>query len=138
MDKGKNHHADALKVDREVLVITLQIHSLRSYEQRENHMTNFTPWVFVKSSLTLSLKETYSGKSGERYFVDLKKCTTSAEALDWIMQVAEKQWATDEVIASLVRALQYYLRLQQTLCSLGKGQGPIYVKKVILDNGEIG
>lgn len=101
-------------------------------------METFAPWKFRKTTWELTIDKEEAGKGQERYAVDLETCTTSAEVLDWIMQVAGKLWATDQVIASLVRALQYYLRPQQTLCSLGKEQGPIYVKKVILDHGEIG
>jgi PleD family two-component response regulator len=42
--------------------------------------------------------------------------------LDWIMQVAKKSWADDEILASLVQALGYVLRPQATLCRLGKEQ----------------
>lgn len=54
------------------------------------------------------------------YEVDLEQCTTSAEVLDWIAQVATKPWATDEVIAGLVRALNDVLAPQEHLCSSGQ------------------
>ncbi|WP_345390935.1 hypothetical protein [Haloechinothrix salitolerans] len=54
------------------------------------------------------------------YYVDLERCTTSAEVLDWIAQVAEKPWANDEVLAGLVRALNDVLAPQEHLCSRGK------------------
>jgi hypothetical protein len=37
----------------------------------------------------------------ERYWVDLERCRTAAEVLDWIMRVAKKSWADDETLASL-------------------------------------
>lgn len=59
------------------------------------------------------------------YEVDLDECGTSAAVLDWIVQVAGKIWATDEVVAGLVRKLDEVLDLQATLCSGGVEQGPI-------------
>jgi hypothetical protein len=40
-----------------------------------------------------------------RYRVDLDTCTTRAEVLDWLCQVHGKNWATDECLSGLVRAL---------------------------------
>src|SRR5690606_4151805 len=100
-------------------------------------MKIFAPWKFKKSTLELTIDKEEAGKGQVRYAIDLEKCTTSAEVLDWIMQVVGKNWGTDQVIASLIRALQYYLRPQETLCSLGKEQGPLNVKKVIQENGGI-
>jgi len=53
------------------------------------------------------------------YEVALEECASSAEMLDWIMQVANKTWADDEVVAGLVRALNEVLRPQGTLCANG-------------------
>lgn len=63
------------------------------------------------------------------YDVDLERCRTSAETLDWIAQVAQKTWATPEVIGSLVEALVACLDPQATLCSLGEERGPVVVTK---------
>jgi hypothetical protein len=54
------------------------------------------------------------------YEVDLDDCLTSAEVLDWIMQVAGKTWADDATLAGLVRALGDVLQPQARLCSWGK------------------
>jgi hypothetical protein len=71
-----------------------------------------------------------------RYEVDLDACTTSAEVLDWIIQVAQKGWASaehggngpehnpdgwtdDAILAGLVRALDDVLHPQANLCSFG-------------------
>jgi len=53
------------------------------------------------------------------YYVDLERCLTSAEVLDWIMQVDGKRFATRDVLAGLVRALDWLLEPQATLCSFG-------------------
>lgn len=71
------------------------------------------------------------------YYIDLERCRTSAAVLDWICQVAGKQWATNDVLADLVRALDDLLQPQATMCSGGMGMapnrelGPIDVRKVL-------
>src|SRR5688572_15832951 len=51
-----------------------------------------------------------------QYEIDLERCTTSAQVLDWIFQIAEKTWATDRVLAALLHALNAILHPQSTLC----------------------
>lgn len=94
-------------------------------------MDTFGPWNFKQSTRELTIDKEEAGEGQERYAIDLDRCTTSAEVLDWIIQVAGKSWATDCVLASLIRALQYYLHPQQTLCSGGNEQGPIDVKEIL-------
>ncbi|MGW9541957.1 hypothetical protein ACWHA6_36340 [Streptomyces anthocyanicus] len=53
------------------------------------------------------------------YEVDLERMRTSAEALDWIFQVAGKAWASDKVIAGLIFAIEGLLHPQESLCSGG-------------------
>lgn len=57
------------------------------------------------------------------YEVSLQSCGTSAGMLDWIVQVAEKGWATAGHTAGLVHALDDILRPQANLCS-GWREGP--------------
>ncbi|MFH1629661.1 MAG: hypothetical protein ABIE47_13180 [Pseudomonadota bacterium] len=71
-------------------------------------------WKFNKKALTLDL-EAYPGG----YQVDLERCNTSAEVLDWIIQISKKTWATDEILSDLVRQLDQCLHLQKNLCSCG-------------------
>lgn len=56
------------------------------------------------------------------YWVDLERCTTSAETLDWIIQIAEKSWATADVLAGLVHAFNDLIRPQATLCGMGQSK----------------
>jgi len=42
---------------------------------------------------------------GGCYEVDLEECRDGGEAMDWILQVAGKHWATSQYIGDLVRAL---------------------------------
>ena len=74
--------------------------------------TAWGPWVLARESLEL-----YAGQSPFGYGVDLERCLTSGEMLDWIMQVARKSWASHEMIGQLVEALNDLLNPQGTLCS---------------------
>ena len=85
-------------------------------------------WYFEPVNLTLALSP--SGRRlmdgdllgpGE-YEVDLERCTTSAQVLDWIVQVSKKTWATDAIVADLVRALDDVLDMQGTLCPFGQAR----------------
>jgi hypothetical protein len=71
-------------------------------------------WRFRADNLTL-----VCNAGGYPYEIDLETCTTSAQVLDWIMQVAGKTWATDTVLAGLVRAFDDLLYPQANLCSSG-------------------
>jgi hypothetical protein len=57
--------------------------------------------------------------AGYGYEVDLEDCTTSAQVLDWIMQIAGKNWGTRKCVGGLVEALNDLLRPQANLCSFG-------------------
>jgi hypothetical protein len=65
------------------------------------------------------------------YEIDLAQSTTSAEVLDWIVQVAGKSWGDDTCLAQLVRAFDDLLQPQATLCSFGLEKGPINIKAVL-------
>ena len=84
-------------------------------------------WKFQPKNLTLAL---YRPNGNLEYEVDLERCTSPAETLDWITQIARKSWATDTMIADLVRALDDMLSLQANMCSIGKSK-TVNVKKVV-------
>jgi hypothetical protein len=65
--------------------------------------------------------------------VDLERCTTAAEVLDWIAKVAKKQWASAGVLAGLVWSLDDVLHLQANLCGGGRERGPVDVKGLLAD-----
>lgn len=76
-------------------------------------------WRYEPSNHTLLLLRS----NGDfEYEIDLDECSTSAEVLDWIAQVAGKIWATDAVVADLVRALDDVLALQENLCGSGQSR----------------
>lgn len=66
-----------------------------------------------------SLRLNFPHSGHLRYEIELERCCTSAEVLDHVMQVANKRWATDEIVAGLVRALNEVLHPQAKLCSFG-------------------
>lgn len=86
-------------------------------------------WVLDPESLALVLGDSTTGRWV--YEVDLERCTTSALVLDQIAQVAGKGWASDKVLARLVRALNDVLKLQANLCGSGRERGPIDVKALL-------
>ena len=68
------------------------------------------PWVLDRKTLTITCED---------YEIDPERIDTSGEMLDFIMQIARKSWATDEVLANLVRALNDIIEPQAYLCSGG-------------------
>ena len=70
-------------------------------------------WAYQESNLTLNLTV------APHYYIDLERCNSSAQILDWIIQVSKKPWATDEILSALVRALDGYLDIQGNISSMG-------------------
>lgn len=87
------------------------------------------PWRLCRRRLELECHV----RGRRLYGVPLDRCRTSAEVADWIFQISSKTWATDAVLAGLVRALRTLLDPQATLCSFGEERGPIDVE-VTLDH----
>jgi hypothetical protein len=54
------------------------------------------------------------------YGIPLGRCLSAAQVLDWIAQVAHKRWATDDILADLVRALDDIIDLQRNACGCGR------------------
>ncbi len=65
------------------------------------------------------LNRTTAELVSDRYSVDLERCLTCADVLDWIFQVSNKVWATPAVVAGLISAINDVLHPQSTLCSFG-------------------
>ncbi|GIG58764.1 hypothetical protein Lfu02_31360 [Longispora fulva] len=83
------------------------------------------PWHLDASTRVLR----NSSKDAYDYEVDLDQCNTSAETLDWIIQIAGKTWGDDQTVSGLVRALNDILEPQAYLCP--RGQGAKLTKKAI-------
>lgn len=60
-------------------------------------------WYYVPNNQTLIYRP--PGYTTEIYYVDLDRCTNYAEAWDWVSHISHKTWATDTVLAGLIRAL---------------------------------
>ena len=63
----------------------------------------------------------------EDYDITITELTTPAKVLDWIMQIANKDWGggkekNDQCVVGLVRAINDILRPQGTLCSWGESR----------------
>lgn len=80
-------------------------------------------WEYRAHNLTLFHVE-------HRYEIDLERCATSAQILDWIFQISSKDWGTEDV-ATLIQAFDDLLAPQRFICSVGRERGPIDVRAVI-------
>lgn len=56
------------------------------------------------------------------YYIDIKRCGTSAAILDWITQISHKAWGTQECVGWLVRAFDAVIDLQANRCGNGREQ----------------
>jgi hypothetical protein len=77
-----------------------------------------TLWKFDKQTLTLDLDD----QEGNFYEIDLTRCNSSAEILDWIAQVSRKSWATESIISSMVKTLDHVFGFQENLCGWGRNK----------------
>lgn len=77
---------------------------------------DWTPW-----HLDVELRVLWTNAGGYYYEIDLDTCTTPAEVLDWICQIAGKQWETPATLG-LVNALNDILHPQAHLCSSGQSK----------------
>jgi hypothetical protein len=96
----------------------------RSGRPASRHRLDWGPW-----RLDLDARELYTDPDshvGYAYPVDLDRCTTSAEVLDWVCQIADKGWGTPQqnaaTVAGLVQALVDVLHPQANLCSWGRSK----------------
>ena len=90
--------------------------------------THWGSWSFMPETLVLVCE----AAEAKGYEVDLERCTTSAEMLDWLCQVAEMDWATPDAVGNLVMAFSELLRPQTTVCPMGVEGEPIEdVRKAI-------
>lgn len=94
--------------------------SMADIQKESLPLRDWGPWRLRTE--TYELINTQQGGGGYGYEVDLERCVTSAETLDWICQVAHKAWETPEVLAGLVHAMNDVLRPQKHLCSGGQSK----------------
>lgn len=91
--------------------------TISALEWMDREPGDWGPWRLNVDALTL----VDVGKGSWRYEVDLERCQTPAELLDWIFQVNTKIWSEkdDGVLAGLIRAVDDVIKPQATLCSGG-------------------
>jgi hypothetical protein len=76
------------------------------------------PWKYKRSNLTLE----YVPQDGHWWYeVDLERCGTAAEMLDWIFQIngKDKDCCSVEDLGHLIVALDDLLNPQANICSFG-------------------
>lgn len=85
---------------------------------------DYGPWRLDVDSRVLFLpvagNDGFDHADGLAYYIDLERCLTSAQVLDWIFQVAAKSWADHGVLGGLISALDDILDPQANLCSFGQ------------------
>jgi hypothetical protein len=69
--------------------------------------TAWGPWRLDERTNTIvcELKDVRS-----EYWIPLRETRTNVQCANWLAQVAEKRWATDAILAGLVRAFGCRLR----------------------------
>jgi hypothetical protein len=77
--------------------------------------TTWGDWELDKEALVLRHKEIL-------YEIYLDECNSCAQILDWIIQVSQKTWATNDVIGELVRGLDDILDIQGNFCGGGQSR----------------
>lgn len=88
-------------------------------------------WRYNAGNLTLEYWR--ENRTGWSYYVDLERCTTCAQVLDWIAQLAGKAdcFLADADLGAFVRLLNGRLHLQGHYCGSGVDRGTVDPKAVL-------
>ena len=97
------------------------------YLHRRASRTRWGSWQYHSDNFTLECRDEH----GYLYEIDLERCRTSAEVLDWIFQISKKTWAIPAIRSDLLLALDDLLDPQANLCSFGT-DNPINPREVLL------
>jgi hypothetical protein len=85
-----------------------------------------TKVYFQKSNLTIQI-ESEDGKDW-LYEVDLERCTDSAQMLDYLLQIASKDWCTPQILYDLINEIEKACQqiqktnAQAVFCPFGQNQ----------------
>jgi len=67
------------------------------------------PWRFDEGTenifITFEAAGIKGGGDADVYYIPAATLTSPSEVLDWLAQLSEKTWATNEILGGLVRAL---------------------------------
>ncbi len=83
-------------------------------------------WTYQDSNLTLQ----YNSSENGWYEIDLERCNSSAEILDWIFQVNKKGYSAKDM-KDLLDMFEKILRPQKNFCSWGV-DNPQEVTRVLI------
>ena len=73
-------------------------------------------WRYNPDNLTLEIDSKVSG--GNPYYVDLERCSTSSQVLDWLCQLRGKKWCSEEQVGYLLSAIDDLAEgLQSKMCA---------------------
>ena len=74
---------------------------------------NWGNWEFNSDNWILLYKP-------EQYEIDLEEINSSAEILDWVFQIRDKQWCDAQILDDMLTAFYEILDPQKNYCSFGK------------------
>ena len=80
--------------------------------------TVWGPWEYDPETLVLWCKGI---ENADEYWIELERCNTPGEVLDWIAQIKGKRWGA-ECVGYLVQALDDILHLQANIVHLAPGE----------------
>lgn len=69
-----------------------------------------------------SLELTYEKAGRTFYRIDLERCGTAAQVLDWVFQLRAKTWCSPTDVGHLANAFRDILDPQANLCSFGRAK----------------
>ncbi len=69
-----------------------------------------------------SLELTYEKAGRTLYRIDLERCGTAAQVLDWLFQLRAKTWCSPTDVGHLANAFRDILDPQANLCSFGRAK----------------
>ena len=96
-------------------------------------ITKIGTWNLIKDNHILVCTNKYAGG----YWIDLDEIQSSAQMLDWILQIYHKGWAkNNSVVFDLIAAFDMIFKPQNNLCSFGmskKINAKKYLKKRFKD-----
>lgn len=81
---------------------------------------------FQESNLTIQIES--ANQKYWLYEIDLEKCIDSTEVLDYILQIADKQWCTPQLIFDLLKEINqaslkiHGVNAQAVFCQQGLNQ----------------
>ena len=118
-DEVAKHIAEAVPIE-ELRGVAVRLADIPKQESK----SSWGLWTFDEHNLVVRYTK-------NNYEVDLERCTTSAQALDWIAQITNKLWASPDDVTDVIHALDDLIGLQENLCGFGKEHVFLDVREII-------